>query len=310
MRLLLAFIVFSNALIAQTCFQPWNSSTAYIGASNVSHNGRNYTAKWWTQNNEPGNAPSNVWTDNGACNSCNTPNPGTIGTDQSIAENTIPNTLNNITTASGGNGSTYTYQWQKSTNNNSWTDISGANATDYSPGVLATSTFYRRKVTSGNCGEAFTTSIFIRVNIPCIVDADGDGVCDDVDLDDDNDGILDEEECPTSQVSTTFQTNGGTTTTFNAPSADLGFEFYIYSLDNSFNLNVNGVKLVPDEIQCSGSGANGESVLVFESDNSGFGQSGNANVWTINGTNESPVIKLKIVDFPNPLGPNIPRICP
>jgi chitinase len=47
------------------CPAAWNASTAYVGGSTVSYNGHKYTAKWWTQNETPGN--HDVWTDNGAC---------------------------------------------------------------------------------------------------------------------------------------------------------------------------------------------------------------------------------------------------
>ncbi|ARI53715.1 chitinase [Streptomyces griseobrunneus] len=50
---------------AATCFSAWNSSSVYTGGQTASHNGRNYTAKWWTQNERPGS--SDVWADNGAC---------------------------------------------------------------------------------------------------------------------------------------------------------------------------------------------------------------------------------------------------
>ena len=137
------------------------------------------------------------------------------------------------------------------------------------------------------------TILIVVDNCGC-EDFDLDGVCDDIDLDDDNDGILDDIECPTAQVSTTFETSNGATTTFNAPAADKGFQFNIYQLDNSFNLNVNGVDLVPGEIQCQGTGSTGESQLVFLSDNSGYGQAGNDNIWVIQGTKASPVIQLNI----------------
>ncbi|MEY3411525.1 MAG: hypothetical protein RIQ70_211, partial [Bacteroidota bacterium] len=133
----------------------------------------------------------------------------------------------------------------------------------------------------------------------CIADNDKDGVCDDVDLDDDNDGILDEVECPSKLVSQTFQTSNGTTTTFQAPNADGGFRFDIYGLDNSFNLEVNGSKLVADEVQCEGNGDVNESLLIFKSDNSGFGMSGNASVWTITGDQTSPLIRLIIDELGN-----------
>ncbi len=45
----------------------WVSTTAYNGGAVVSYNGHNWTAKWWTQGDIPGNNSQNVWTDNGAC---------------------------------------------------------------------------------------------------------------------------------------------------------------------------------------------------------------------------------------------------
>ncbi|XHR93896.1 hypothetical protein ACFJIV_26915 [Mucilaginibacter sp. UC70_90] len=50
----------------------------------------------------------------------------------------------------GGDG-TYSYQWQKSTDNISFTDISGAVGKNYDPGVITATTYYRRLVTSGSC---------------------------------------------------------------------------------------------------------------------------------------------------------------
>ncbi|MYY03409.1 chitinase [Streptomyces sp. SID4913] len=43
----------------------WSSSTAYSAGGTVSHHGRNWTAKWWTQNENPG--ATTVWADAGAC---------------------------------------------------------------------------------------------------------------------------------------------------------------------------------------------------------------------------------------------------
>jgi len=51
-----------------TCSAPaWVSTTAYNGGAVVSYNGHQWTAKWWTQGDIPGNNSQNVWTDNGAC---------------------------------------------------------------------------------------------------------------------------------------------------------------------------------------------------------------------------------------------------
>lgn len=48
-----------------TCALAWVSTTAYGGGTEVSYNGDNYTARWWTQGETPG--VSSVWTDAGAC---------------------------------------------------------------------------------------------------------------------------------------------------------------------------------------------------------------------------------------------------
>ncbi|ORX65304.1 hypothetical protein K493DRAFT_181714, partial [Basidiobolus meristosporus CBS 931.73] len=45
----------------------WKSSQAYNGAQKVTYNGHIWQAKWWTQNDTPGNNSQNVWTDLGAC---------------------------------------------------------------------------------------------------------------------------------------------------------------------------------------------------------------------------------------------------
>jgi chitinase len=51
-----------------TCTAPaWSSGTAYNGGAVVSYGGHQWTAKWWTQGDIPGNNSQGVWTDNGAC---------------------------------------------------------------------------------------------------------------------------------------------------------------------------------------------------------------------------------------------------
>jgi RHS repeat-associated protein len=73
--------------------------------------------------------------------------PGTITpASQAIIYNTAPTSLS-MSSASGGNGS-YTYQWQSSPNSTSWTNISGATSTSYSPPALTATTYYRVEVTS------------------------------------------------------------------------------------------------------------------------------------------------------------------
>ena len=87
---------------------------------------------------------------------------GTIGATQSVCYNNTPAALTQITPASGGTGS-YTYQWQTSSDNINWSNISGGNSTTYSPPSLTTNTWYRRDVTSGNCGTVTSNIISITV---------------------------------------------------------------------------------------------------------------------------------------------------
>jgi PKD repeat protein len=88
---------------------------------------------------------------------------GTIGNAQTICNNTSPASLNELATATGGPGS-YTYQWESSTDNATFTPITGASALNYTPGALTTNTYFRRNVTSGGCGSAFSNVILITVN--------------------------------------------------------------------------------------------------------------------------------------------------
>jgi predicted carbohydrate-binding protein with CBM5 and CBM33 domain len=50
------------------CGPAWNGSAVYTGGANVSHRGRAYTARWWTQGEEPGTTGEwGVWQDRGTC---------------------------------------------------------------------------------------------------------------------------------------------------------------------------------------------------------------------------------------------------
>ncbi|WP_254792940.1 carbohydrate-binding protein, partial [Streptomyces sp. CC77] len=46
----------------------WDRAAAYTGGTQVSHEGRTWKAKWWTQGEEPGTTGEwGVWQDLGAC---------------------------------------------------------------------------------------------------------------------------------------------------------------------------------------------------------------------------------------------------
>ncbi|BAV04820.1 thrombospondin type 3 repeat family [Filimonas lacunae] len=67
-------------------------------------------------------------------------------------------------TPTGGSG-TYAYQWQSSTDNSTFTDISGATASSYDPPSTTVTTYYRRSVTSGACTSASVSNVIsITIN--------------------------------------------------------------------------------------------------------------------------------------------------
>ncbi|MBK7710166.1 MAG: DUF4082 domain-containing protein [Bacteroidales bacterium] len=87
---------------------------------------------------------------------------GSVGTAQSICYNTVPAQLTQLTAPSGGDG-TYTFQWQSSANNSSWTNISGATSATYAPPALTATSYFRRTVSSGSYTPVNSASVQITV---------------------------------------------------------------------------------------------------------------------------------------------------
>jgi len=86
---------------------------------------------------------------------------GEISSSQTICNGATPNQLNTSIASTGGNGA-YVYQWQKTEDGSSWSDITGANSESYQPGTLAKTTYFRKKVTSVST-DAFTNIVTITV---------------------------------------------------------------------------------------------------------------------------------------------------
>lgn len=85
--------------------------------------------------------------------------PGVIGSDQSGCGTFTPTGLSSVNDASGLAG--ITYQWQSSTTSATagFSNIAGATAATYSPGAVATTTYYRRVATSGTSFNSNTVTI-------------------------------------------------------------------------------------------------------------------------------------------------------
>jgi len=110
-------------------------------------------------------------------------NAGTIGTVQSICAGQTPVGLTG-TPATGGNGSTYTYQWEVSTTGPAgvYSNAPGASTSqNYSPPALTATPQhynYRRRATSGLCSSTFSNIVQITVNpLPTANVSGGGAVC-------------------------------------------------------------------------------------------------------------------------------------
>lgn len=82
--------------------------------------------------------------------------------------------------------------------------------------------------------------------------------------------------------------------TFNMPAADYGFQFDIYELDNSFNLQINGTKLAENEIQFQGTQGLVQNIR-FKSDGAKWGDGTIPAIYTIY-SNKTSVSSTKAVN--------------
>lgn len=85
----------------------------------------------------------------------------------SITYNTNPGTITGTAATGGGCPGSYSYQWESSTDNTTFSSISGATALNYAPGVMTTTKYFRRKVT---CGSETIYSNTVTINVaPALV---------------------------------------------------------------------------------------------------------------------------------------------
>jgi len=145
----------------------WQSSTDNINftAATGTNNGQNYSPPLLSQQ---------TWFNRVVVSGCSTENSAavkisinpainnnTITADQSICAGSVPATLNG-SVPSGGDGVSYSYQWQISTDNISFSNISGANSSNCSPQSINQTTWYKRTVSSGGCANT-STAVAITV---------------------------------------------------------------------------------------------------------------------------------------------------
>jgi chitinase len=80
------------------CAAAWNATTVYTGGNEVSYNGHNWTAQYWTEGNTPGTSGS-PWTDDGPCGGSPATTPPTTTPPTTAPPTTTPPTTKPPTTA-------------------------------------------------------------------------------------------------------------------------------------------------------------------------------------------------------------------
>jgi gliding motility-associated-like protein len=88
--------------------------------------------------------------------------PGIIGPNQTVCASSTPVPLTSTPGPSGGYG-TYTYQWESSPDNLTWTAVASATGATYAPGPLVATTYYRRRVNSGSCAEQVSNAVKLEL---------------------------------------------------------------------------------------------------------------------------------------------------
>jgi len=137
--------------------------------------------------------------------------------------------------------------------------------------------------------NAFIDNVLLSAVVP--VDTDGDGIHDVSDLDNDNDGILDKDECVfVPLVTQTFTSSGGTTITNTAANGRGNLFIDFISIDNSFNLIINGTDIAAEFQFQPGAPGN------FARFDTGFtyGEAGVPQLWSLTGTTANPVLRVFI----------------
>ncbi len=103
----------------------------------------------------------------------NVTNAGAIGSNQSTCSSSYnPSVLTQTAAPSGGSG-TLQYQWQISTDNSTWTDISGATAQTYDPPSITATRYYRRGVRRIDCIDYLYSNV-VSVTFGITVNAGAD----------------------------------------------------------------------------------------------------------------------------------------
>ncbi|WP_245594294.1 carbohydrate-binding protein [Actinospica robiniae] len=154
----LALVSAPAAQAATTCATAWVSTTAYVAGNQVSENGINYTANWWTQGNDPatnngGSGSGQPWTSNGSCTGGSSgsspsasPTPSSTSTGTGSASGLVFSPYKDVTINMNWN----TYQMQSAVEGSAIPVVgSGSLVTTYVPKLPALTVAFA----TGACGS-------------------------------------------------------------------------------------------------------------------------------------------------------------
>ncbi|MAD95987.1 MAG: hypothetical protein CMB99_01535, partial [Flavobacteriaceae bacterium] len=155
--------------------------------------------------------------------------------------------------------------------------------------------FYEKEENCFNANNSDPCTDGATVGTPTANDPDGDGINNECDLDDDNDGILDTEECEVLINETSFEVRNGNSVNFTLDAVGTGFILDITKMDNSFNLTINGTPLTTEEIQFQQNGTPTGQNIRFK-DGSLWGKNGIPQIYQFgNNINpETPIVRFVI----------------
>lgn len=141
--------------------------------------------------------------------------------------------------------------------------------------------------------RAYIDNVLITTTSIPTTDTDGDGAIDVVDLDDDNDGITDEEEyCSTISASFLASSDVGERNVVINHTGTGHLRVDFSSMDNSFQLDINGTTIHPSILEFeNGALGAGEEYFVFQSDGSFINQP-----WVAN-SNGIPRLRLVVNEY-------------
>ena len=147
----------------------WQSSTNDITFNNIG----GATNSTYTATNLTSTTYYRAVSTSGSCSAANSNSVSVIVNSTSVSgtisgNSAACNGTNSTTLTLSGN--TGTIQWQSSTNNVTYNNISGETSATYTATNLSATTYYKAVVTSGVCGAAITTAHTITVVNPSISD--------------------------------------------------------------------------------------------------------------------------------------------